>query len=215
MKAAMLHLSQIWPASLIVWRFADCRGARPGNCRRAIAPTGHAIVALLPVGRGGVFAFAAAVRYSGFGSTIGQPVRARWCAREGEKVVNMRLEATVLTETSRRVLQQLDGKHDRAVLAALVQRELTRGPPMTPQSMRRNTWNSFCKALPAAPCWSDEVPPPSTNHRSAAVYLSGNMQRVSRSAVGVGWRRLQTKVFTKHDQDSNLDEVFPPPGAAT
>ncbi len=41
--------------------------------------------------------------------------------REGEKVVNMRLEATVLTETSRRVLQQLDGKHDRAALAALVQ----------------------------------------------------------------------------------------------
>jgi ABC-type enterochelin transport system ATPase subunit len=46
---------------------------------------------------------------------------ARRRACEGEKVVNMRLEATVLTETSRRVLQQLDGKHDRAALVALVQ----------------------------------------------------------------------------------------------
>src|SRR5436189_3896322 len=78
-------------------------------------------------------------------------------------------------------------------------RGLTRGPPMTPQSTRRNTWISFCKPLPAAPCWSDEVPPPSTNHRSGDVYLTRNMQRVSRSAVGVGCA-LQAKIFTQHDR---------------
>ena len=35
-------------------------------------------------------------------------------------MVNMRLEVTVLTEPARRVLEHLDGTHDRAALMALV-----------------------------------------------------------------------------------------------
>jgi hypothetical protein len=42
-------------------------------------------------------------------------------ARAGTKVVNMRLESTVLSEPGQLVIQQLDGTHDRASLVALVQ----------------------------------------------------------------------------------------------
>jgi hypothetical protein len=46
---------------------------------------------------------------------------ARLRAREGAKVVNMRLESTVLSEPGRLVMQHLDGRHDRAALVQLVQ----------------------------------------------------------------------------------------------
>lgn len=46
---------------------------------------------------------------------------ARLRAHEGAKVVNMRLEATVVSEPGRLVIQHLDGQHDRAALVHLVQ----------------------------------------------------------------------------------------------
>jgi methyltransferase-like protein len=53
---------------------------------------------------------------------------ARLRAREGGKVVNLRLENVVLTAPSRLVLQHLDGTHDRAALVDLVAQWLRTAP---------------------------------------------------------------------------------------
>jgi hypothetical protein len=45
---------------------------------------------------------------------------ARLRARQGTKVVNMRLESVELGEKSSEILRQLDGGHDRAALSAIV-----------------------------------------------------------------------------------------------
>jgi methyltransferase-like protein len=54
---------------------------------------------------------------------------ARLRAREGGKVVNVRLESVELSAPARLVLQHLDGRHDRAALVALVTEWLKTAPP--------------------------------------------------------------------------------------
>jgi len=120
MKAAMLHLAQIWPESK---SFSDLLAAAAHG--QAIAEEQSRLLAtrLLHCYLSGVVEFS--LSPPRFVTQVSdRPLAspyARRRAREGEKVVNMRLEATVLTEKSRLVLQQLDGKQDRAALAALVQ----------------------------------------------------------------------------------------------
>jgi methyltransferase-like protein/SAM-dependent methyltransferase len=119
MKAAMTHLSRIWPESIA---YNDLLAAAEGD---AIASEHSRQLAtrLLHCYTSGLVEFSLSpprfvARVSD--RPLASPY-ARWRAREGQKVVNMRLESIVLTEPARLVLQHLDGQHDRAALIALVQ----------------------------------------------------------------------------------------------
>jgi hypothetical protein len=59
---------------------------------------------------------------------------ARLRARESAKVVNMRLESTVLSEPGRLVMQHLDGTNDRPALVALMQAWLDKRRPTQQES---------------------------------------------------------------------------------
>jgi methyltransferase-like protein len=120
MKAAMTHLSRIWPESIV---FDDLLAAAAPGQAIASEPARQLATRLLHCYTSGLVEFSLSpprfvARVSD--RPLASPY-ARWRAREGQKVVNMRLESIVLTEPARLVLQHLDGQHDRAALIALVQ----------------------------------------------------------------------------------------------
>jgi methyltransferase-like protein len=119
MKAAMTHLSQIWPESKA---FDDLLAAAAQGQAIAAEQSRQLATRLLHCYTRGLVEFSLSpprfvARVSD--RPLASPY-ARRRAQEGPKVVNMRLESTVLTEPARLVLQHLDGQHDRAALIALV-----------------------------------------------------------------------------------------------
>jgi methyltransferase-like protein/SAM-dependent methyltransferase len=120
MKAAMTHLSRIWPESIA---YNDLLAAAAEGEAIASDHSRQLATRLLHCYTSGLVEFSLSpprfvARVSD--RPLASPY-ARRRAREGQKVVNMRLESIVLTEPARLVLQHLDGQHDRAALVALVQ----------------------------------------------------------------------------------------------
>jgi methyltransferase-like protein len=120
MKAAMTHLSRIWPESIAYY---DLLAAAAEGEAIASDHSRQLATRLLHCYTSGLVEFSLSpprfvARVSD--RPLASPY-ARRRAREGQKVVNMRLESIVLTEPARLVLQHLDGQHDRAALVALVQ----------------------------------------------------------------------------------------------
>jgi hypothetical protein len=120
MKAAMTHLSRIWPESIVN---DDLLAAAAEGQAIASEYSRQLATRLLHCYTSGLVEFSLSpprfvARVSD--RPLASPY-ARRRAQEGQKVVNMRLESTVLTEPARLVLQHLDGQHDRAALVALVQ----------------------------------------------------------------------------------------------
>jgi methyltransferase-like protein len=123
MKAAMTQLGQIWPASIA---FGDLLTAAADDQPVAEEQSLQLATRLLRCYTLGIVELSLGpprlvARVSE--RPIASPY-ARLRAREGSKVVNMKLESTVLDELARLVLQNLDGQHDRAALVALVQARL-------------------------------------------------------------------------------------------
>ncbi len=123
MKAAMTHLSRIWPESIL---FRNLLAAAAQSQTVAPEQAYHLATRLLHCYTAGLVEFSLSppqfiTRVSD--RPVASPY-ARRRAGEGHKVVNMRLESIVLTEPARLVLQHLEGKHDRAALVALVQARL-------------------------------------------------------------------------------------------
>lgn len=120
MKAAMTHLSRIWPESIV---FGDLLAATAPGQAIASEHSLRLATRMLHCYTSGLVEFSLSPPW--FVARVSdRPLAspyAQWRAREGHKVVNMRLESTVLTEPARLVLQHLDGRHDRAALIALVQ----------------------------------------------------------------------------------------------
>jgi methyltransferase-like protein len=120
MKAAMTHLSRIWPESKA---FADLVAAAAPGQAIAVEEARQLATRLLHCYASGLVEFSLGpprLVTQVSSRPLASPY-ARRRARECDKVVNMRLESIVLTEPARLVLQQLDGQHDRAALNALVQ----------------------------------------------------------------------------------------------
>jgi methyltransferase-like protein len=120
MKAAMTHLSRVWPESIV---FGDLLAVAAQSQAIGSEHSRQLATRLLHCYTSGLVEFSLwpprfVARVSD--RPLASPY-ARRRAREGPKVVNMRLESIVLTEPARRVLQNLDGQHDRAALIALVQ----------------------------------------------------------------------------------------------
>jgi methyltransferase-like protein len=139
LKGAMSELARIWPQSLA---FADLLQAAAGG-RTVQAHESRELAARL------LRCYTAGIVELSLGPPrlvahvserpIASPY-ARRQAREGGKVVNMRLESTVLEEPARIVLQNLDGFHNRATLVELVQDWLERNESSeraSPEASRR------------------------------------------------------------------------------
>jgi len=125
MKAAMTCLSRTWPASIqfgdLVKRAAELAGldiaeTHAEQSRQLATRLLNCYTAGLAEFSLGPPQFVASVSERPVASPY-----ARLRARAGAKVVNMRLESTVLSEPGRLVMQHLDGRHDRAALVQLVQ----------------------------------------------------------------------------------------------
>jgi len=119
MKAAMTHLSQIWPESKA---FDDLLVAAAQGQAIAAEQSRQLATRLLHCYTRGLVEFSLSppqlvARVSD--RPLASPYAQRR-AQDGPQVVNMRLESTVLTEPARLVLRHLDGQHDRAALIALV-----------------------------------------------------------------------------------------------
>ena len=146
MKAAMTCLSRSWPVSIqfseLVKGAAEIAGLPSADIRPE--QSRQLATRLLTCYTAGLVEFSLGPpRYI---ATVSQrPVAspyARLRARSGTKVVNMRLESTVLSEPGRLVMQHLDGRHDRAALVQLVQewmknRSKEKSPDDTPNEASR------------------------------------------------------------------------------
>jgi methyltransferase-like protein len=146
MKAAMTHLARSWPESVQFGELARRAAELAGLASAGIRPEQSRQLAtrLLNCYTAGLVEFSLGPPQ--FVATVSErPLAspyARLRARAGTKVVNMRLEATVLSEPGRLVLQHLDGRHDRAALVQLVQewmnnRSKEKSPGDTPSEASR------------------------------------------------------------------------------
>jgi SAM-dependent methyltransferase len=124
MRAAMGVLGERWPASV---GFEELLGAARARVGAGRAPDDEATAAGLATRVLNCYTMGVvelSVSGSGFTTAVGErPVAspyARLRAREGGKVVNMRLETVVLGEPSRVVIAHLDGRHDVAALEGVV-----------------------------------------------------------------------------------------------
>ena len=156
MKTAMRHMAQIWPESVAFGNLLTTAGrGRP----IATDESRDLATRLLNCYTSGLVEFS--LGPPRFVAQIsGRPVAspyARLCAREGAKVVNMRLESTASAELARLVLKHLDGQHDRPRWLPWFRNGLKRRTPTTHSPRRTNWWINYCKALRKAPCLSDEA----------------------------------------------------------
>jgi methyltransferase-like protein/trans-aconitate methyltransferase len=125
MKAAMTELARRWPESIEFCELVKRATIAAGLARIDVRSEQSRLLAmrLLNCYTAGLAELSLGPPH--FVASVSQnPVAspyARLRAREGAKVVNMRLEATVLSEPARLLMQHLDGQHDRAALVALVQ----------------------------------------------------------------------------------------------
>jgi methyltransferase-like protein/SAM-dependent methyltransferase len=123
MKAVMLHLAQQWPLSV---PFEELHGAARWRLGwTAEHPQEEAVqlaIRLLNCYTSALVELS--MSCPAFVVEVGErPIAspyARLRARQGTKVVNMRLESVELGEKSSEILRQLDGGHDRAALSAIV-----------------------------------------------------------------------------------------------
>ncbi len=127
MKAAMLRLGQAWPESIA---FSDLLAAADGGQPITDEQSNQLAARLLRCFTSGIVELSLAPPRL-VAEVSERPIAspyARLRARVGSKVVNMKLEASVLDELQRLVLQKLDGHHDRPSLVALVQARLSEQP---------------------------------------------------------------------------------------
>jgi methyltransferase-like protein len=120
MKAAMTRLGQIWPESIA---FSDLLTASANGQPVSQDQSDQLAARVLRCYTSGIVELSLGPpRLVAHVSErpIASPY-ARLRAREGSKVVNMKLESIVLDELQRLVLQSLDGENDRAALVELVQ----------------------------------------------------------------------------------------------
>jgi methyltransferase-like protein/SAM-dependent methyltransferase len=123
MRAAMTRLGQIWPESIA---FSDLLAAAANGQPVSEEQSLQLAARLLRCYTSGVIELSLGpprlVARVSERPTASPYARLR--AREGSKVVNMKLESTMLDELGRLLLQNLDGQHDRAALVTLVQARL-------------------------------------------------------------------------------------------
>jgi methyltransferase-like protein/SAM-dependent methyltransferase len=103
---------------------------------------------------------------------------ARLRARDGGKVVNLRLESVLLTAPSRLVLQHLDGRHDRRALVEIVAQWLRTAPPKTADPLLVPAESSAAPSPQPPPAQAD-VPP----EVRAAAYVDALLRAFARSAL--------------------------------
>jgi methyltransferase-like protein/SAM-dependent methyltransferase len=120
MKAAMTQLGQIWPAWIA---FSDLITATAGGQPATVDQSQQLAARLLRCYTSGLVELSLGPPrlVSRISDRPTASPYARLLARDGAKVVNMKLESTMLDEAGRLVLQNLDGRHDRRALVAIVQ----------------------------------------------------------------------------------------------
>ncbi|MEI8194795.1 MAG: methyltransferase regulatory domain-containing protein [Phycisphaerae bacterium] len=130
MKAAMVHLAQLWPRSI---PFAELLSAARGRLTQPPATTDEQTLAtrLLNCYVSQLVDFSlAAPKFTLQISPL--PVASPWArlrAGMDTKVTTLRLESLNLSEPSRLILRHLDGTHDRAALTALLAAWIAEHPP--------------------------------------------------------------------------------------
>jgi methyltransferase-like protein/protein-L-isoaspartate O-methyltransferase len=141
LKAALLHLAEVWPASVPARGLAAAAQARLGAGREAgaLAAGPHAPPLLASLLR---CAAPTAVEFSVTPPRLAVEVSrrpaatalARLQAAAGPTVINLRHQAVPLGALDRQVLRLLDGSRDRAQLLQALAGELGRAvPPATPE----------------------------------------------------------------------------------
>lgn len=120
MKAAMMRLAAVWPESMLfedlLTAAADVRTVAPEDPRTLATQLLHGYISGLMELSPAPPRLCSQVSDRPLASPY-----ARLRAREDSKVVNMRLESTVLSPAARLVLRNLDGEHDRTALVTLVE----------------------------------------------------------------------------------------------
>jgi methyltransferase-like protein len=123
MKAAMVHLSKVWPLSVSFDELLSVARAELGGSSAAALEGPATLTArLLNAHAAGLVEFslaAPAFRTDLSEHPVASPY-ARLRARDGGSVTNLRLETVPMGEPSRLVLRHLDGSHDRASLIDLL-----------------------------------------------------------------------------------------------
>jgi methyltransferase-like protein len=123
MKAAMAHLSARWPLPITFGDVLSGARATLGLDGPVIADVSRGLATrLLNCYASGLVEFSLSTPpfvVEASQHPVASPY-ARLRAQTGDRVTNVRLEGVALTEPSRLVLQNLDGRHDRAALARLV-----------------------------------------------------------------------------------------------
>jgi methyltransferase-like protein/SAM-dependent methyltransferase len=123
MKAAMTRLGQVWPESIA---FGDLLTAAADRQSVSEEQSQQLAARLLRCYTSGIIELSLGPPQL-VAHVSERPIAspyARLRAREDSKVVNMKLESTVLNGLERLLLQNLDGQHDRPALIALAQARL-------------------------------------------------------------------------------------------
>ncbi len=174
MKAAMVHLSKMWPlpvsfADLLATAHAQLADAGPTPADGADTLATR----LLNCHASGLVEFSVvepAFRIEVSERPLASPY-ARLRARDGGKVTNLRLETVAMGEPSRLVLRNLDGSHDRTFLIGLVANWLEKASP---------------SGSSAATCVDATVSASTRTAQRAARFIDQALQGFARSALLIG-----------------------------